>query len=107
MQLEPGSSIWHTHNVWLTAFYFAGIRVSDVIKLRWSDFKDDRLYYVMNKNEKPLSLKGPEKSLTILSFYKNQKDENKGYVFPFLKNVRPNDDEDFFYENTKRNKAFQ
>ena len=30
--------------------FFAGIRISDVVKLRWSDFQDNRLYYVMNKN---------------------------------------------------------
>lgn len=32
-------------NIWLTSFYFAGIRVGDVLKLKCTDFKDDRLYY--------------------------------------------------------------
>lgn len=34
LELERGSSIWHTHNAWLIAFYFAGIRISDIVKLR-------------------------------------------------------------------------
>jgi len=42
----------HAVNVWLTSFYFAGIRVSDVLQLRWSDFNDSRLLYRMNKNQK-------------------------------------------------------
>src|SRR5690606_22531539 len=42
LEFEPQTSIWHTHNVWLVAFYFAGIRISDIVKLRWSDFKDNR-----------------------------------------------------------------
>ena len=106
LQLEPYSSIWHTHNVWLISFYFAGIRISDIVKLKWSDFKDNRLYYVMNKNEKPLSLKVPEKGITILNYYKKHKIENRGYVFPFLKNVRPNDDEDFFTKTRNATKLF-
>lgn len=96
LQFEPQSSIWHTHNVWLISFYFAGMRVSDVVKLRWADFKDDRLYYVMNKNEKPLSLKIPDKANIILNFYKKDQFENKGYVFPFLKDADPKKDVEIF-----------
>jgi integrase len=96
LQFEPQSSIWHTHNVWLISFYFAGMRVSDVVKLRWADFKDDRLYYVMNKNEKPLSLKIPVKANVILNFYKKARRENKGYVFPFLKDADPKNDVEIF-----------
>lgn len=106
LKLEPYSSIWHTHNVWLISFYFAGIRISDVVKLKWSDFKDDRLYYVMNKNEKPLSLKVPEKAKAILDFYKMNRKNNGGYIFPFLNEVRPNDDEDFFTKTRNATKLF-
>ncbi|MDD7885469.1 hypothetical protein [Flavivirga sp. 57AJ16] len=49
LNLPELSSIWHTRNVWLIAFYFAGIRISDVVRLKWSDFKNDRLYYIMKK----------------------------------------------------------
>ena len=96
LESEKGTSIFHTQNVWLFAFYFAGIRISDAIKLKWSDFKDGRLFYVMNKNEKPLSLKVSEKAEAILDYYKNKKDENNGFVFPFLKNVNESDNEDIF-----------
>jgi integrase len=72
------------------------MRVSDVVKLRWADFKDDRLYYVMNKNEKPLSLKIPDKAIVILNFYKKAQMENKGYVFPFLKDADPKNDVEIF-----------
>jgi integrase len=106
LKLEPYSSIWHTHNVWLISFYFAGIRISDVVKLKWSDLKDDRLYYVMNKNEKPLSLKVPEKAKVILDFYRTNKKNNGGYIFPFLKDVRVNDDEDFFTKTRNATKLF-
>ena len=96
LELEPDTSIWHTQNVWLFAFYFAGIRISDAIKLKWSDFKDGRLFYVMNKNEKPLSLKVSEKAEAILKYYKQEKEANNGFIFPFLKNVNESDTEDVF-----------
>ena len=51
----------HARNVWLFSFYFAGIRVADVLKIRWSDIYDERLHYRMNKNSKLLSLKIPGK----------------------------------------------
>ncbi len=96
LDLVKGSSIWHVHNVWLMSFYFAGIRISDSVKLKWVDFKDGRLYYVMNKNEKPLSLKIPEKVNVILNKYKVNKKENNGYVFPFLSSADPKNPRDIF-----------
>ncbi|MDG1729949.1 MAG: tyrosine-type recombinase/integrase [Algibacter sp.] len=96
LSLDYNSSIWHTRNVWLIAFYFAGIRISDVVKLKWINFKDDRLLYVMNKNEKPLSLKVPDKATKILSMYKIMRTENKGFVFPFLKESNLFNEEDVF-----------
>ncbi|MEN3324968.1 tyrosine-type recombinase/integrase [Mariniflexile soesokkakense] len=106
LHFQPQSSIWHTHNVWLIAFYFAGIRISDIVKLRWSDFKDNRLYYVMNKNEKALSLKIPDKANIILSFYRNNQKENDGYVFPFLKGANNKNAEDIFIKTRNATKLF-
>jgi len=87
LDLEKFTTIWHTHNIWLFSFYFAGMRISDVIKLKWSDFKDNRLYYVMEKNGKPLSLKTPDKARIIIDYYRPDKNINNGYLFPFLREV--------------------
>ena len=106
LKLEENSSIWHTHNVWLFSFYFAGIRISDVVKIKWSDFKDNRLYYIMNKNEKALSLKIPAKAKKILEHYKKEKKLNKGYVFPFLRNTDTNDAEQIYIRTKSVTKVF-
>ncbi|QSE98698.1 site-specific integrase [Fulvivirga lutea] len=94
LDLEPNSTIWHSRNVWLFSFYFAGIRISDVVEMKWSDFKDNRVYYIMNKNEKPVSLKIPEKAGKILDLYRGY--ENKGYLFHYLNNANLNDPRDVF-----------
>ncbi|MGI0105623.1 phage integrase SAM-like domain-containing protein [Salinimicrobium sp. WS361] len=96
LEAETHSSIWHTRNVWLVSFYFAGIRISDVVALKWTDIKDGRLYYVMNKNEKPLSFKVPDKARTIFNLYLLDIKENNGYIFPFLKDADPQDQKDIF-----------
>lgn len=96
LAVESHSSIWHTRNVWLVSFYFAGIRISDVVALKWSDVKDGRLYYVMNKNEKPLSFKVPDKAKTIFNLYRMDKTENHGYIFPFLKDANQQDPKSVF-----------
>jgi len=90
----------------LIAFYFAGIRISDIVKLKWSDFKDNRLFYVMSKNKKPLSLKVPDKATAILDLYKEDSILNNGYVFPFLQNVDYKNAEEIFVKTRNATKLF-
>ncbi|AXG70570.1 site-specific tyrosine recombinase XerD [Kordia sp. SMS9] len=82
----------HALNVWLFSFYFAGIRVGDVLKLKWSDFKDNRLYYRMGKNKKLVSLKVPQKAQAIMNIYIKDKKKKTDFVFPNLKGVNLKDE---------------
>jgi integrase/recombinase XerD len=84
--LPKGSSLDHARNLWLLSFYFAGMRISDLLRLKWSDINKDRLIYKMGKNEKVGSMKIPEKASLILSFYKS-KPNKTGFVFSNLDNV--------------------
>jgi integrase/recombinase XerD len=79
----------HTRNVFLFSFYLAGMRVADVLKMKWSNIKGDRIYYTMNKNKKILSLKISDKLQMILDEYKSQKTSDN-YIFPELKNTEEN-----------------
>ena len=81
--LSSNKSQLNARNIWLTSFYLAGIRISDVINLKWKDIYDGRLTYVMGKNNKVVSLKIPNKANEIIEFYK--KDKTNSYVFPYLK----------------------
>lgn len=77
----------HARNLWLFSFYFAGMRVSDIFRLRWSDFHDGRLHYVMGKNDKGGSLKVPEKVVAIIEKYKKFKRNSDDLVFEELRGV--------------------
>jgi integrase len=76
-------------SAWLLSFYFAGIRVSDVLQLKWKDFMDNRLYYRMDKNSKLVSLKVPDKVLKILN--KLERNDDSVYLFRELEGVDFND----------------
>ncbi len=106
LELEPGTSIWHTRNVWLFSFYFAGIRISDVLNLRWSDFKDGRLNYVMYKNEKPVSLKVPDKAAEIIRLYQQNRETLDSYVFPWLNKAKQRDKRDLFRKSRNASRLF-
>lgn len=106
LQLDEQSSIWHTKNVWLFSYYFAGVRISDVLELQWLNFADGRLYYQMNKNEKPVSLKIPEKAKNIMLSYEHEKRSHDDYVFPFLKKADSTNKEDIFIKIKNASKLF-
>jgi len=87
LDLQEKSIIWHTRNVFLFSFYLAGIRITDVLNMRWSDIVEDRLIYKMSKNNKIDSLKLPIKVLSILEFYKEDQKSYSDFIFPELKKL--------------------
>lgn len=86
LDLSAESSLNHARNVWLLSFYFAGMRTSDVLRLRWSDFQNGRLHYTMGKNYKPGSVKVSEKATQLLAQYKLLADKSD-LVLPDLRAV--------------------
>ncbi len=106
LDLVPGSTIWHSRNIWLFSFYLAGMRVSDVLKLKWSDFNDNRLYYTMGKNYKAGSLKIPDKAVVIIKSYEKDKESNDDYVFPELKKAKENSEKDIYRKVQTATKKF-
>jgi len=96
----------HSRNAWLFSFYLAGIRVADVLKIRWSDIYDGRLHYRMNKNSKLLSLKIPEKAELILAHYLDDKQSDNDFIFPELKRANTRNAQDVYAKTKTANKKF-
>ena len=96
----------HVRNVWLFSFYFAGMRVSDVLNIKWSDLRDNRLTYQMNKNSKRLSLKIPDKVYPILKAYAPQKRHSDDFIFPELKKANLNNPKDIMAKIKTATKKF-
>jgi integrase len=96
----------HARNVWLFSFYLAGIRAADILQIRWSDIYDGRLHYRMNKNEKLLSLKLPEKIYPILKVYENAKEKADDFIFPEMKKADLKSPKDILAKTKTANKKF-
>jgi integrase/recombinase XerD len=86
-KLSAGSFQRHACNLWLISFYAAGMRISDVLRLKWSDIHNGRLHYVMGKNAKGGSVKLNEKAIAILEKYRKDKTSLNDFIFPDLKVV--------------------
>lgn len=86
--LPEDSGLFHSRNAFLFSFYCAGIRVRDLLQLKWKDIrkegKEERLEYTMGKSSKDKSLMLQPQALGILSFYR-KKQNPEAYIFPFLK----------------------
>lgn len=96
LDLSDYSEIYHhARNIWLLEFYFAGMRVTDCLLLKWVDFQNGRLYYQMSKNGEHGSVKVPAKATIILDRYqmsKNDVNNIHGLVFPLLRDIRSLDE---------------
>lgn len=106
LELNFGSPIWHARNVWLISFYFAGVRLGDVLKLRWCDMKDNRLFYTMGKNSKIVSVKIPDKASKIIELYLPSKRNDNDYIFPELKSVVNDDVARLYRKSSTASKKF-
>ena len=70
-------------NAFLFSFYTAGMRISDILLLRWKNIQKGRLEYRMHKTGTLLSMDLVPKALEIFNNYMKEKNERE-FVFPFL-----------------------
>lgn len=84
LELEKGSLEWNSRNCFLFSFYCAGIRVGDLLQLRWANVKGGRLKYQMGKNHKIIDLKLEPQAENILELYRTDSSKSDGYIFPFM-----------------------
>lgn len=89
LELKPGTKEWHSRNFFLFAMYCAGIRIGDVLCLRWINITDDnRLHYQMSKNHKIQDIPLLPPALEILSLYRDEATSPEDYIFPYMKGGR-------------------
>lgn len=90
LKLDPATTLGHTLNCFLFAFYCGGIRAGDLITLRWENIEDGNLTYVMSKTRKSKLIKKsvplmPE-SLEILHNYESPGLSSSDFIFRMLDN---------------------
>ena len=85
LDLKEGSREWHSRNFFLFAMYCAGIRIGDLLCLRWSNVtEDNRLHYQMGKNHKIQDIPLLPPALEILDMYRTEGDKIDDFIFPYM-----------------------
>jgi integrase/recombinase XerD len=89
LDLDEKSMRNHHRNIYVFATYAGGLRISDLLQLKWEDYDGERIIMTTQKTNNTVSIKLPEKAKEIIEFYIPKKPKSENYIFPFLKNDRP------------------
>lgn len=95
LELQQGSMLNHHRNLYVFSAYSGGVRISDLLMMRWKNFNGKHLYFQVKKTKEDLSIKLPKKSLDILQFYqtylrKSDALDPESFIFPLL-NIQPDE----------------
>lgn len=71
------------YHYFIFSFYSRGMNFVDMMKLKWSDIQNGRIYYQRSKTKKMFSIEVNDKLKEILQYYKTQ-NNGTDYVFPIL-----------------------
>ena len=86
LPLKENSDMWDARNIFLFAMYEGGVRIGDIIQLRWRNIVGDRLIYTMAKNGKQVNVILVQDAQKILKLYRKPGQRDRQYVFPYLDN---------------------
>ncbi len=96
LKLNKGSFKYHHKNMYIFSAYAGGLRVSDVLQLKWENYKDEKISLRIQKTKQPICIKIPKKAIDILNLYYNEGIKETDLIFPVLKcNNLKNKDELF------------
>ncbi len=76
----------HHRNIYIFATYAGGLRISDILQLKWSDYNGEKILKSTQKTKDIVSIKLPKKAKEIIEQYKTKGINIKDYIFPFLNN---------------------
>ncbi len=67
------------------SYFVQGINLTDIAMLRWSNLKQDRIYYIRAKTGKGFNIKLMEPAMQIIERYRTRtSDSPEDYIFPIL-----------------------
>ncbi|MEO8148558.1 MAG: site-specific integrase [Bacteroidia bacterium] len=84
--ITPNSSKELSRNLFVFASYAAGLRVSDLLQLRWKNFDGEKIIQQTQKTSSLVSIKLPVKAIEIINYYKPENINDDSFIFPGLDN---------------------
>lgn len=86
LELQKNSKKDHHRNMYLFAANTGGLRISDILQLRWKNFDGQNLTVKTQKTGSIVSIKLPNKSIELLDNYVCEESKPEDFIFPILKN---------------------
>jgi integrase/recombinase XerD len=80
LDLPENLRIHHARTAFLLQFFLAGMRIGDLLQMRWEMIEGDRLEYKSQKTNTHLSVKLVPAALKLIEPYRKA----KGFVLPFV-----------------------
>lgn len=86
--LKENSMMDHHRNLYVFAAYAGGVRISDLLKLRWQNFDGTHIRIFTQKTKETIPIKLPPRAVSIIEYYSQLQPGHKetDFVFPFLDN---------------------
>lgn len=82
--IESGTKLDIHRDMFVFACYAGGIRVSDVLKLKWSNYDGNHINWKMQKTRAQSAVKLPNKAVEILNKYAVSGQPLDDYIFPIF-----------------------
>lgn len=83
--IDTNLVMFHARNIFLMQYYSFGMRIGDMLQIRWCDFDGERFSYKAGKTDKKHGPKLPPQAFAILAYYQDKPHKRTEYIFPFLK----------------------
>lgn len=83
VDLSKSPHLLEAYNYFMFSIYARGMNFIDIMKLKWTDIQDGRIYYVRSKTKASFSIEINPTMQEIIDLYKAQ-GRNSQYVFPIL-----------------------
>ena len=84
--ITPNTRMSLHRDMFVFAAYAGGVRVSDMLQLKWKHFDGVNLNITMKKTKGQISIKVPTRALAIMEKYKVVDGNSNDYIFPMLSN---------------------
>lgn len=83
VDLSERPDLIDAYHYFMFSVYTRGMNFVDMMRLKWTDIQDNRIYYTRSKTKGQFNIEVTEKVQELLDYYKAQERDTE-YVFPIL-----------------------
>lgn len=82
-KLTPGSAMAIHRDLFLFSYYVGGLRLSDILTLKWDNFDGTNILYYSRKSKSPSIISLSAEVMTIITKYSQNRKKDE-FIFPVL-----------------------